>query len=332
MRQYPIEQYEQQVPRLQRRATAARNLAVWWALLAGFNLVVGILSGGLMNLIIGGVLMVGGFAAAVTRKSYLDQVEMIGRGQRPYGVRKRLDFLDRTDQLVEIAPKDFAGEIEEARSEGERAALRERDQWWRSPGSLWHQTQEFIDATQSLIDTHEQAEKQAEWDRMKAEQEAARVALRDAEQKAETERRVAATKRWLEEQREWDAFVKDAQVDARERKERGDWHEPPMGVLGTIQEENAEQIRVKRELEARIKEISDRIDRNIMASYSPEVEELCVWDKAEPVRQICSASHRKVYTGPQAYAAYANLSAQGFAKHYRIDPCGDHYHVLRFVR
>jgi hypothetical protein len=76
-------------------------------------------------------------------------------------------MLDRTEQLVEVKQemKGFADQIEELRAEGEKLAEEEKSQWWRQPGSLWHDTQEFIDSADALFKAkadEEQRERRAE--------------------------------------------------------------------------------------------------------------------------------------------------------------------------
>jgi hypothetical protein len=237
---YPIEDYEQYLPVLKRRAKAMRTVAGVWAPIGGFNLIIGIVATGMFNIGLGFGLLVAAFAAAVVAKDQRMKAALIERGYRPISITEKLDK-KRHQAGRELEEKGFADQVAEVQAEAERVAEDESTQWWRQPGSLWYQTQEFINATDQVF----KAREQAEFDRRMEEHVAALEAekkerqrkneeLKAELQRLETERRIAATKRWMEEQREWDAFVEDAQMDARARKERGDWHEPPMGVRGAI--------------------------------------------------------------------------------------------------
>jgi hypothetical protein len=330
MRQYPIEQYRKQLPRLERKSRAMRNVAIWWASVAGVNLVVGILSGGMINLVLGGVVIVGAFGAAVTKKVYDEQISLIESGGKPIAVRQQLEKLDQQYQqwwcladdeesVEELLENETIADMGHVIAVAERRAEKDvKSHWWRQEGSLWHQTQKFIDATQSVIEEEERAERQAaaEERRLAYEKDIAEVKARlqkdiaEAKarlQKAETEQRIAATKRWLEEQREWDAFKEDARVAARDRKERGDWYEPPVGVPTGI-DPNDESLAKK------IAEINERMNRSMLASFGIE------W---------CSLYARPCCTGPQAYAILQNMRPRGDWKSF---PCGNHYHLTRVVR
>lgn len=336
MRQYPIEQYRKQIPKLEVRAKAARTLATWWALLGAFNMIVGALTGDMLSFIVAGVLLVCGLGAAVARKTWLDQVDMIERDQMPYGVRRRLEKLDLDERLAPVEPKDFADEIESAQREGERKAEREH-QWWRQEGSLWHETQQFIDSTDGVI----KASETAEFNRMLEEQAKALAAeKRERERRAqelETARRVEATKRWLEQEREWDAFVEDAQVSARERKERGDWYEPPAGVPGALyqaEEDDGPMSAAAGRMtlaEFQLKYGQAALSDRILGSFEAGARaEQLLGRNSSPGR--CPRTSMPMYSQRQIALALRSVEHAGVGHLYTFSQCGLHWHLIRKTR
>jgi hypothetical protein len=276
--EFPIERYEAHIPRLKRQSRI-------FGILAGILLAVSsvsIVAFGLspehpmFSLGAGGGMAVVAWASILARNTARNQIRLIEAGGRPSAVWFKLT----NEPSAPAVEKGFADSIAEIQAEAERAAEDESKQWWRKEGSLWYETQQFINATGEIF----KAAERAEYDCRMAEQRAALKAREElyraadeerriAEAKADEERRIEATKRWIEEQKEWDAFKEDAQMDARGRKERGEFYEPPMGVPGAIEDDEdhakLEAERISRErLKSILQELDGRITNSIMANYS----------------------------------------------------------------
>lgn len=334
---FPLEDYERHLPRLRRRAQKAQSIALGAAATAGVEVALfGALPGHPeVTLWCAAGLAALGWISSLVKRDATAQHDLIRQGGRPTGVWFKLveeRSNTATDLLLE---NELRADMAHVVKVAEREALTDvKSQWWREEGSLWHETQRFIDATNSVIETHEEAERQAaaEERRLAYEKDIAEAKARL--QKAETERRIAATKRWIDEQREWDAFVEDSQVAARERKERGDWYEPPVGVPKSVP--NEEDL-ARKVLVDKIADLTDRINRNILASYSQGgITEIHSWDSVDPVRvepaaelPRCARTGKTIYTGPQAHALLANMRPMN---HYSTIACAGHYHLVRVVR
>lgn len=336
---FPIEDYERHLPRLRKRAQKAQSIAIGACACAGLEAALfGVLPGhpkGTLWLALG--LAAFGWISSLVKRDATAQHDLIRRGGRPTGVWMKLVTEQSNTAADLLLENELRADMDHVVAVAERKALTDTaSQWWRQEGSLWHQTQKFIDATDSVIETHEEAERQAarEERRLAYERDIAEAKARL--KKAETERRIAATQRWIDEQREWDAFVEDSQVAARERKERGDWYEPPVGVPGAIDDPNEEDL-ARKVLVDKIADLTDRINRNILASYSQGgITEIHSWDSVDPVRvepaaelPRCARTGKTIYTGPQAHALLANMRPMN---HYRTIACAGHYHLVRVVR
>lgn len=335
MKDYPIEQYREHIPRLRKRARAARVVALLWSGLAVPQIVIGGLAldqDGWINFVVAGILLMGSIIGSVVKKNAEEQVDVINKGGRPTGVYMALVKAD--EKQLEDKVMDLPAQIEQVRSEAEKLAEDESQQWWRQEGSLWHETQQFIDSADEVF----KARERAEFDRMMAEQVAAIEAEKAEAKRLDQERRIAATQRWIEEQREWDAFKEDAQVDARNRKERGEWYEPPLGVPGAIKEEDpiaAAEADIKRVFEEHVERMNQQLWATSMGTF-----DVHAWGKPEPIRSFreresrerCDSTGKVIYTGPQVKATLDALKESGVGSHYTFFECGMHFHLARVVR
>jgi hypothetical protein len=242
---FALERYEERIPELERRAKVFGRLAVWEAAMAALSGATWLLGGhGTVSVILFGAGVATSWISAIARRNNLAQVDTIKKGGRPEGVSRRL-IRERGLPRAGSEVKGFADSIAEIRQQAERAAENEASQWWRKDGSVWSETQKFINSTNEVFAAQyrldlarEKAEAQARADRLLEDILATQAQLELAERAAETERRRVATEKWLaqtrKEEKEWDAFVEDAQMDARARKERGEFYEPPPGVPGSL--------------------------------------------------------------------------------------------------
>jgi hypothetical protein len=177
------------------------------------------------------------------------------------------------------------------------------------------------------------------------------IELEAREKEAEKQRKIDATKRWIEQEREWDSFVEDAQVSARERKERGDWHEPPVGVPGAkyAAHQDDEPLGYHPAL-------SPEVIARMLMTGAMDVEEIRAWGQPAPVRVVpvraqggiisdgmapifneapdrprCT-NGKTIYTNAQAMEVIAQFSLLGISQHYTFEPHKTHYHLTRKVR
>lgn len=342
MKEYPIERYQEHLPRLEKRKRTTRAVALFWAGLAAPNFILGALGDTWYNFAVGGVMLTGAWISTMVYNSSRGQINLIERGGRPTGVYMALLKEDRAQ--LEKKVTGFADQVAEIQLEAEKLAEDEAGQWWRQPGSVWFETDQFITSTDQVIRQHEidrikaeQAERQREYEQHLREQRRALAEKEAAEKKADQERRIAATQRWIEEQREWDAFKEDAQMEARTRKERGDWYEPPLGVPGGV---NPDEEAAVKEIARKFRETAERMNQQLAATmgvFDPGgYHEIRAWDSADPVRiepaiqaDRCPRTGKVIYTGAEAYVLLQNMRRRN---HYRAVACLGHYHLNRVVR
>lgn len=342
MKEYPIERYREHLPRLDKRKRTTRAVALLWAGIAQAQFVIGALGDTWYHFAVGGVLLAGAWISAMVYINSRDQINLIERGECPTGVYLALVKAD--EKQLEEKVTGFGDQVAEIRAEAEKLAEDEAGQWWRRPGSVWFETDQFIRSTDQVIRQHEidrikaeQAAAKAEFDRMMAEQVAALEAEKAEAKRLDQERRIAATQRWIEEQREWDAFKEDAQMEARTRKERGDWYEPPLGVPGGV---NPDEEAAVKEIARKFRETAERMNQQLAATmgvFDPGgYHEIRAWDSVDPVRiepaisaDRCPRTGKTIYTGPQAYALLHDMRPRN---HYRAVVCLGHYHLTRVVR
>lgn len=343
MKEYPIERYQEHLPRLEKRKRTTRAVALFWAGLAAPNFILGALGDTWYNFAVGGVMLTGAWISTMVYNSSRGQINLIERGGRPTGVYMALLKEDRAQLEKKIT--GFADRVAEIQLEAEKLAEDEAGQWWRQPGSVWFETDQFITSTDQVIRQHEidrikaeQAAAKAEFDRMMAEQIAALEAEKAEAKRLDQERRIAATQRWIEEQREWDAFKEDAQMEARTRKERGDWYEPPLGVPGGV---NPDEEAAVKEIARKFRETAERMNQQLAATLSTpfETHQVRSWDNPDPVDIFvespdlpkCSKG-KSIYNRHQAEAVMSTLRGLRLDRHYRVVGCAMHYHLTRVVR
>jgi hypothetical protein len=355
MMKYPIEEYEKFLPQLERKRKQWQLVGMTWSIF-GWSQTMFYALGvtGELSLVAAGSGTIAGLAAIAVANTKRNQITLIRQGSRPIGITEKLDRARRAGSDEPV--KGFADQIEEIRAEAEREAENVDTQWWRQPGSVWHETAEFIDATNKVFEDAERAQRlRDEEERAKAAQEhAAKLererSKRQAEYEKEAERqrqlqaerekqhRIEQTKRWLEEQREWDAFKEDSQIDARERKERGEWYEPPMGVPGAIWEAEEER-RAQRQRAAQAaadREAAEELRRarRELAAHEAQLNRVLGRSYSAPSYTynsvgICSITGRDILTRDQAYAQKRQMNEiiSSTRAYYKVEFCSNHYHV-----
>jgi hypothetical protein len=340
---FPIEKYEEHLPRLRRKEVRARAMTFGSAGASVMELgfFAALPNHPMMAIICSGILAFGAWYWSIVLGDAKRQSRMIKGGSRPNGVWFKLqaEALRREIAQAPQRTEGFADQVADIQAKAEKAAEVEKDQWWRQPGSLWHQTQEFIDSADEVFKAKAQEEENLRIQRRRAErviaaaEEKKRLVELEVRQKiAEKERRIEATKRWIAQEREWDAFVEDAQVDARARKERGDWHEPPVGIPGAVYAAHRDDEPLSYH-----PAMSPEVIARMLMSGHMEVEQIRAWGQPEPIfteapnRSRCSRG-KTIYTDSQAKEVLANLSLVGIWHHYRFERCQQHYHLIRKVR
>jgi hypothetical protein len=336
--EFELEEYRAHIPRLRARASKAHAIALGSIITAAAEgALFGVLPGHPEpTLGVAAGLVVMSWISSIVKRDALAQVHLINEGGRPTGVWMKL-IQERNRE--EDRYHDVADIVERARVEGERTAEAEKDQWWRQPGSLWHDTDQAIRG----IDIKLLALEQAEYAKRLADQEAALAVHRAAKQAEEAERRIAATKRWIEEQREWDAFKEDAQMDARARKERGEWYEPPVGVPGAIEDEDdgpfsaaAGRLSLAQFVEKYGEAgFTARLGKYLPAEARSETVEVRSWNSDQPLRTfrpadgmpVCPRNGEVLYNGRQANIVIASLRNARMGQ-FRSVPCSGHYHIV----
>lgn len=361
---FDFEEYRDQLPQLERGVKFNNLLALMWGGAGAVNAAAFAFGHSWVSFAFAGLLLTGATMQAVAKKTKQRQIELITGGEKPLGVTERLSKKRKPAPKSEL---DMVEELEKYRAEGEKAALDEKHQWWRQPGSSWWDAKETIDRIGHELRQIELEElkvkaakiaKDAAEIKMLAERERAKLIARLeiqrlADQQAELKRKAAATRKWaelnkariereearkIEGEREWDAFTEDAQVDARKRKEAGDWYEPPEGMPDRVGDERRYNKRfsgggwIDRDFGAHQEHAMRQIEQTLgLPANTINGSPYFTPAKGVPV---CPAGRQPSYTFVQADTILAALRGAG-DRRTSIYPCARdelnqvHYHLVK---